>query len=134
MIYTYPVCFFQDENAVSVDVPDLPGCITFGRNMTEAIEMAKDAMGGWLYTSLQDGEELPEPTPVNEVVPDEEFMKCIMVNLVNVDMDAYTQKYRTKAVHKNCTIPAWLNERALRNGINFSNALQAGIKQQLGMA
>ena len=31
------------------------------------------------------------------------------VNLLVLDMDEYTEKYGTKTIRKNITIPAWLN-------------------------
>ena len=35
-------------------------------------------------------------------------------------------------VRKNVTIPRYLNDRAMKAGINFSQLLQAALKQQLG--
>lgn len=45
------------------------------------------------------------------------------VNLLVLDMDAYAEKYGSKAVRKNLTIPAWLNTFAEKNQVNFSQVL-----------
>jgi antitoxin HicB len=44
-----------------VDFPDCPGCQTFGHSKTEALEMAADALAGWLATVLKHGELPPVP-------------------------------------------------------------------------
>lgn len=49
----------EPEGGYTVIVPALPGCITYGENVEEAVEMAKDAIG--LY--IQDLREMGEPVP-----------------------------------------------------------------------
>ena len=44
----------------TVDVPDLPGCITEGGSWEEAIYMAADAMRLWLEDEVESGKTLPE--------------------------------------------------------------------------
>lgn len=44
-----------------VDFPDCPGCQTFGDSKNEALEMAADALAGWLASSLKHGELPPVP-------------------------------------------------------------------------
>jgi predicted RNase H-like HicB family nuclease len=131
MVYTYPVCFYPDDDGITVDVPDLLGCVTEGQDIAEALYMAEDAMCGWLYTSLRDGEELPKPTPIFEVKADE--YPNGFVSLIRADIDAFAKKHNKKAIKKKCTVPIWLNDLAERKGIDFSFALQEGLKMQLGI-
>ena len=44
-----------------VNFPDCPGCQTFGDSKHEAIEMAADALAGWLASILKHGELPPAP-------------------------------------------------------------------------
>ena len=44
-----------------IQVPDLPGCMTAGDTMEEAIELLPDAMAGWLIVALERGVPIPEP-------------------------------------------------------------------------
>jgi len=37
-----------------------------------------------------------------------------------------------KSVNRTVTLPAWLNAAALEKGVNFSQALQAALIEQLG--
>ena len=56
MKLSYPACFYQDEETGNyvVEIPDLPGCVTGGATLEEAIRMAKDAAEGWLIDELED--------------------------------------------------------------------------------
>ena len=38
----------ENEGGYTVIVPALPGCITYGETVDEAIEMAKEAIEGWI--------------------------------------------------------------------------------------
>jgi predicted RNase H-like HicB family nuclease len=44
-----------------VYVPELPGCMTHGDTYEEAVEMAKDAMTGWIEVAQETGHDIPEP-------------------------------------------------------------------------
>ncbi len=52
--------FSRNEDASwTVEVPVLPGCITWGITRIEAVEMAKDAIEAWIITALRFGDEIP---------------------------------------------------------------------------
>ncbi|MHC1594746.1 MAG: type II toxin-antitoxin system HicB family antitoxin [Methanotrichaceae archaeon] len=40
-------------------VPTLPGCVTFGETIDEAIEMAKEAIEAYVESLVARGEEVP---------------------------------------------------------------------------
>ncbi len=40
-------------------VPSLPGCVTYGKTVEEAIEMARDAITGYIESLVEDGEAVP---------------------------------------------------------------------------
>ena len=126
MIFSYPACFYPDEEkkgAYAVVVPDLPGCVSGGDSLAEAILMGTDAASGWVLDELEDGKAAPEASPVGSIVPDPGGF----VSMLILDMDAYAEKYGEKAVRKNLTIPAWLNTFAEKNHINFSQVLQDSL-------
>ena len=50
----------QEEGGYTVYVPDLPGCVSEGRTADEAVEMIRDAMGGYLAAREAWGWPLPE--------------------------------------------------------------------------
>ena len=125
MKLSYPACIYQDEETgnYTVEVPDLPGCVTGGPTLPDAILMAEDAASGWVLDELEEGKPVPRATPVQEITPDEGGFVSVLV----LDMDTYTEKYGSAAVRKNCTIPAWLNTFAEAQRINFSKVLTDGL-------
>lgn len=126
MRLVYPAIFkpFSDgSEGFVVDFPDLPGCVTEGKNLEEAIEMGIDAASGWILGELEDGEKIPEPSAYKSI-------NCAdgeIVNFLLLDIDSYAEKYGEKAVRKNLTIPAWLNTFAEKNNINYSKVLQEAL-------
>lgn len=109
-----------EENAgYTVVVPDLPGCVTEGSTLADAILMAEDAASGWVLDELEDGRPAPEASPLERIAPEPGGFVSMLV----LDMDAYAEKYGEKAVRKNLTIPAWLNTFAEKQQVNFSQVL-----------
>ena len=49
----------EPEGGFTAIVPALPGCITYGRNLSEARKMAMDAIGGYLQSLKKHGEPIP---------------------------------------------------------------------------
>ena len=125
MRLTYPAIFYpwEDRQGYTVEVPDLPGCVSEGDSLAEAIFMGTDAASGWVLSELEDGKPVPAASPIEAIYPDAGGFVSILV----LDMDAYAEKYGNKAVQKNLTIPAWLNTFAESKQINFSQVLQDSL-------
>ena len=60
--YEYTVVLEPDpeEGGYTVTVPALPGCVTEGDTLEEAIEMARDAIRGYIESLKMAGEPIPE--------------------------------------------------------------------------
>lgn len=130
MKYIYPVCIYPgDVSGYTVIVPDLPGCVTEGETIAEALEQTVDAASGWVLDELEEGRKAPEPSAIESIKADE--YAGGFVSIVLLDIDAYAEKYGEKAVRKNCTIPAWLNTAAENAHLNFSQVLQTALQEQL---
>lgn len=125
MLLTYPAIFYpwDDGDGFTVEVPDLPGCVSEGDSLADAILMGTDAASGWVLTELEDGKPVPPASPMKKIRPDAGGFVSMLV----LDMDAYAEKYGNKAVRKNLTIPAWLNTFAEARHINFSKILQESL-------
>lgn len=50
----------EDEGGFTITVPSLPGCISYGKTIDEALEMIKDAMKGWIQIAKEEGLDIPE--------------------------------------------------------------------------
>lgn len=129
MKYIYPAVFTPEGNCYNVAVPDLPGCFTFGTSLLEALEMARDAISMWLCDAEDKQELIPAPS-LAQSIPGEPGS---FINFIDVDTDEYRRQNDNRAVKKTLTIPNWLNTKAEKAGINFSQTLQKALKQQLGI-
>ena len=115
---------FEKGDGFTVEVPDLPGCVTEGDTLAEAIEMGQDAASGWILTELEEGNDYPKPSD-HIIVPEGSFS-----NYLVLDMDDYSERYGSKSVRKNITIPAWLNTYGEKNNVNFSKVLTDALLKQ----
>ena len=127
----YPAVFHPEEvGGYSVDFPDLLGCVTEGDTLEEAIRMAEDALGIYLYSLKEDGEKAPEPSdPADIKVSNRDF-----ISLISYDEVAYLKRTDSHAVKKTLTIPAWMDTLAREYNLNFSNVLQNAIRRELNLA
>lgn len=117
---------FEDGEGYTVEVPDLPGCVTEGDGLAEAIEMGQDAASGWILGELEDGHSFPRPSdPSSITIPEGSF-----ANFLVLDIDAYSERYGSKSIRKNITIPAWLNTYGEKNNVNFSKVLTDALLKQ----
>ena len=126
MTLIYPAIFEPcPEGGYVVTIPDMPGCVTEGDTLAEAILMGQDAASGWALTELGEGRPAPAPTPIQQVRPAEGGF----VSLLTLDMDAYAERYGSKTVRKNVTVPAWLNTFGEKRQVNFSQLLTDALFQ-----
>ena len=55
-----------DEGGFVVSYPDLPGCLSSGETVEQAIANAADAKKAWLEAAMEDGIEIPEPDSLDD--------------------------------------------------------------------
>mgnify|MGYP000537267588 CR=1 FL=1 len=73
---------FEEAEGYTVVIPDLPGCVTEGHDLTNATEMAIDAAGGWVLDELENGHAVPDSSsPASITVPEGSFMNMITLNI-----------------------------------------------------
>lgn len=128
--YTFEAVFRAEAGgAYSVRFPALDGCYTQGNDFDDARAMACDAMSLHLYGMEQDGEAIPA-NDIGTVYPLEENE---MIVPVTAWMTPFRDAMENRAVKKTLTIPAWLNDAAESRGVNYSQILQAALKDYLGV-
>lgn len=122
------ITVFPDGSSFNIIYIDLPGCVTEGDTLEAAFDMARDAVGIYLAELETDGvKDFPAASDPVDLHPAGKGF----VALVDMDMLAYKQKHDNRAVKKTLSIPRWLNTLAKREGVNFSNILQAALKKHL---
>jgi len=65
--YIYPAVFNYADDGISIEFPDLPGCLPFGYTTEEAVKSARSCLALHIYGMENDGEVLPEPTDVRDI-------------------------------------------------------------------
>ena len=130
----YPVFITKETDDYLVYAPDIDA-YTSGKDMFEAIYMARDLFG----TVSLDGRTMPVPSNYTHAVEiarekadDEIKWSEAPLSMIDIDFDEYKRRFDNRKVKKNCTIPAWLNEKAEAAGINFSRVLQEALVEKLG--
>lgn len=123
MKYTYTAIFTEKDGKFYARVPDLAGCITTGKTLSDAIDQMADAMSAWLCAAEDEGLQIPDPTPQANITCNTEEE----LSLINADTLKYRALTDTRAVRKNVSLPAWLSKIADKRHFNCSQILQDAL-------
>ncbi|MSS77365.1 type II toxin-antitoxin system HicB family antitoxin [Anaerococcus sp. AGMB00486] len=141
MFISYPAVFLKDKesNGYTILFPDLPGCISCGDDIKDALYMANDVLGGYLFDDYSKLEDLPKSSRLEDI----DIMNSIDENgkeyfsyegsfksYVGLDLTDYVKKYDNRTVKKNVTIPSYLNEMGKSANINFSKLLTEALEKE----
>lgn len=88
MQYTYSAILIPSETGDKFfsKIPELPGCVTSGRDRNDAIAQITDAAANWLIVAEDDG--LPIPSPQRELARE----RHSVVSVVQIDTLVYREK------------------------------------------
>ena len=56
----------DDGGGYMISFPDLPGCMSDGETMEEALSNGRDAFNSWMSAQIDMGRQVPEPTHYDE--------------------------------------------------------------------
>ena len=104
-----------------VSFPDFPGCITAGKDIDEAKDMAQEALTLHIQGMLEDGDQLPDPSRLEEIMSDPDYADAVAYLVVSVP-DA-----KPRTVRVNVTIPEMtlkqIDAAAKKRGMSRSSFL-----------
>lgn len=127
----YPaILHCEEKDSCWITFPDFDNVFSQGKNMDDSIKMSIDALTLELAQREQNGKEFPDPTITEElsISKDEKLVYIVF------DYDEQKKTINNfKSVKKTLTIPQWLNDEAMKAGLNFSAILQKGLKAELGI-
>lgn len=120
--YIYPALFRANaDGSYTVTYPDLPGCVTEGKALPEALRLAQDALSQWLGFLADEKEPIPAATPRQQIHPSEgEFVNLIRATVRD-----------GRAVRRTVSIPRWMDDQAAAAGLSLSRILQDALKERL---
>jgi predicted RNase H-like HicB family nuclease len=82
-----------------VSFPDFPGCVTAGSSIDEAKDMAHDALSLHVKGILEDGENIPAPSKLEDIMDDPDYSDAVAIMVVSVS------ESKPRSVRVNITIP-----------------------------
>ncbi len=123
--YVYPAIFHKNnDGSYTILFPDLPGCITEGKTLGEAMRMAQSALTQWVEYLKDKKETIPTASNLQSVdIEAGEF-----VNLIRADVKD------GRAVKRTVSLPKWMDEAVAEAGLSLSKVLQDALKQRLRRA
>ncbi len=125
MEYVYPAIFHgNSDQSYTVTYPDLPGCISEGKSLGNAIHMAQAALTQWIEYLTDEKQEIPAASSIDEV----ERGAGEFVNLIRIDIKD------GRAVRRTVSIPKWMDELAAEQNLSLSRVLQDALVNKLPVA
>lgn len=120
--YVYPAIFHENKDAsFTITFPDLPGCISEGKNIANAMYMAQSALSQWMEYTTDKNLEIPSPSKLQSIeVETGEF-----VNLIRAEVKD------GRAVRRTVSIPKWMDDKVTEAGLSLSRVLQDALMQRL---
>jgi predicted RNase H-like HicB family nuclease len=116
------------DSDYGVSFPDFPGVVTAGKSLDEARALAEEALSFHIDGLLEDGEAIPEPSSLEEIMSDPENRDGVAI-LVAVKTDA------VKSVRVNVTLPedvlAQIDKFAKERGLSRSGFLAQAAKKAI---
>ena len=131
-MYSYVALFTYEEDGIIIKFPDLPGCYPCADkdDTEEALKNAKEALGLHIFGMEQDGEELPSPSNITQIIIEKDQVPV----LINVFMPSFRERINNKFVKKTLSIPSWLAAKADEAGVNCSRIFQNALMEYLGIS
>ena len=124
MEYVYPAVFHPNENgSYTITFPDLPGCISEGKSLPNALYMAQAALFDWASFMEEEGMPVPSASGDRIALEEGEFINY---------MRAETKDSR--AVRRNISIPRWMDEQVTKHGISLSRVVQDALSDRFTRA
>ncbi|MEK5166208.1 type II toxin-antitoxin system HicB family antitoxin [Paenibacillus sp. FSL R5-0527] len=128
--YVYPVVVERTDTNLSMYFPDFPGTAVTSVELAEGLSRAKELLAARALELEEAGQPLPAPSEPEQIELEDPSDRIVFVE---VFMPPYRDAAENKAVTKNCTLPKWLRDAADEAGLNFSQILQSGLKEALGI-
>ena len=125
--YSFVALLTYDDDGISIEFPDLPGCCPCADTTEEALKNAKEALGLHLWGMEQDNEPIPTTSPITALKPEANQVPV----LIDVFMPPVRERVNNKFVKKTLSLPAWLAAKADEDGVNCSKIFQKALMEYL---
>lgn len=128
----YPAIFTETKDDVLVYIPAFDG-MTEGENLADAVEMARDYIANALFDKIEADFPAQQKDVDVKKSPFYENGKTF-ISLVDVDLDFFRAKEKSRNVRRNITLPEWLDAMATEAHLNVSEIARNALKQVLSVS
>ena len=132
MRYYVALVHKEDDSDFGVSFPDFTGCVSAGSTLAEAAGLASEALSGHTNLMAEEGETIPEPSALDEIMNDPANRDGVPV------MVALMRKSSARAIRVNITVPEdvlrAVDVLAERDGLNRSGFLVRAAKREIRQA
>lgn len=120
--YVYPAIFHpNDDGSYTITYPDLPGCISEGKSLGNAMHMAQSALTQWMEYLTDKQQAIPVASNLKGIeTTSEEFTSLIRAEIKD-----------GRAVKRTVSIPKWMDDQVTEAGLSLSRVLQDALKDRL---
>ena len=89
----------ESKSDFGVSFPDFPGCVTAGKSIDEAKDMAQEALSGHIKVMTEIGEKVPVPTSLEKIIDSSDGADAIAFFIVTI------RNQKSKKIRVNITMP-----------------------------
>ena len=125
-IVYYPAIVERGSEGYGIFFPDLPGCVSAGATIQEAVRNGEEALDGHLSVSTEHGDMIPDPSELDVIEVDPDVDEVARV-LIRADRPG-------KSVRLNITLDEGLLARIDRIAPNRSGFLASAAQAALRAA
>lgn len=120
--YVYPALFHPNgDGSFTVTYPDLPGCISEGKSLGNAMYMAQSALTQWVEYLKDKKQPIPSASGFESI----KTVQGDFVNLIRAEVKD------SRAVKRTVSIPKWMDDKVIEYGFSLSRVLQDALKEKL---
>jgi predicted RNase H-like HicB family nuclease len=118
----YPAIFHENsDGSYTITYPDLPGCISEGKSLGNAMGMAQSALTEWIEYLTDKAQPIPEPSKLKTIaIGSDEFVSLV-----------YSDIRDKRAVRRTVSIPKWMDDRVAESGLSLSRVLQDALLERV---
>ena len=121
MEYVYPAVFHaNNDESYTITYPDLPGCISEGKTLGNAMYMAQSALTQWIEYHTDKNIELPQASKISDI----KYNINEFVNLIRAEVKDNV------AIKRTISLPKWMDEKAKKSNLSLSKVLQDALYEE----
>ena len=122
MEYVYPAVFkSNDDGSYTILFPDLPGCISEGKSLANAMYMAQSGLKQWIEYLNDKKLAIGKASAIEDVHTENGEFTCYI----------YADVKEGRAVKRTVSIPKELDEKSIELGLSLSRILQDALNDKI---